>query len=91
MHLFQHGLTYDLLKDSHLNDITNDKISFFYQSYKTNRFYAAVGLTVVYQRRRQNVVRTSVKHSAAPRELLFCFHHNLTASVIDYKTDAQHH
>ena len=67
------------------------KFCFFYQSYKTNRFYAAVGLTVVYQRRRQNVVRTSVKHSAAPRELLFCFHHNLTASVIDYKTDAQHH
>ena len=30
-------------------------------------------LTVVYDRRRQNVVRTSVKHSAAPRELLFLF------------------
>ena len=29
MHLFQHGLTYDLLKDSPLNDITNNKIFLF--------------------------------------------------------------
>ena len=57
------------------------KFCFFYQSYKTNRFYAAVGLTVVYDRRRQNVVRKSVKHSAVPYALFF-FKHILMSSVI---------
>ena len=40
-------------------------------------------------RRRQNVVRTSVTHSAAPRVPLFCSYHTLTSSVIYYWTDAR--
>ena len=35
-------------------------------------------------RGRQNVVRTSVTHSAAPRVPLFCSYHILTSSVIYY-------
>ena len=40
-------------------------------------------------RRRQNVVRTSVTHSATPGVALFCFYHFLTSSVIYYWTDAR--
>ena len=39
----------------------------------------------------QNVVRTSVTHSAAPRVPLFCSYHILTSSVIYYWTDARQH
>ena len=42
-------------------------------------------------RRRQNVVRTSVTHSATPRVPLFCSYHILTSSVIYYCTDAWQH
>ena len=35
-------------------------------------------------RRRQNVVRTSVTHSATPRVPLICSYHILTSSVIYY-------
>ena len=42
-------------------------------------------------RRRQNVVRTTVTHSATPRVPLFCTYHILTSSVIYYWTDAQQH
>ena len=40
-------------------------------------------------RRRHNVVRTSVTHSATPRVPLFCSYHILTSSVIYYWTDAR--
>ena len=40
-------------------------------------------------RGRQNVVKTSVTHSAAPRVPLFCSYQILTSSVIDYWTDAR--
>ena len=39
-------------------------------------------------RGRQNVVRTSVTHSAAPCVPLFCSYHILMSSVIYYWTDA---
>ena len=54
--------------------------------YKTNRFHVAVGLidSVIDHRRRQNVVRTSVTHSATPRVPLFCSYHILMSSVIYY-------
>ena len=42
-------------------------------------------------RRRQNVVRTSVTHSAAPCVPLFCSYRFLTSSVIYYWTDARQH
>ena len=38
--------------------------------------------SVIDHRRRQNVVRTSVTHSATPRVPLFCSYHILTSSVI---------
>ena len=38
--------------------------------------------SVIDHRGRQNVVRTSVTHSAAPRVPLFCSYHILTSSVI---------
>ena len=42
--------------------------------------------SVIDHRGRQNVVRTSVTHSAAPRVPLFCSYHILTSSVIYYWT-----
>ena len=47
--------------------------------------------SVIDHRGRQNVVRTSVTHSAAPRVPLFCSYHILTSSVIYYLTDARQH
>ena len=47
--------------------------------------------SVIDHRGRQNVVRTSVTHSAAPRVQLFCSYHILTSSVIYYWTDARQH
>ena len=46
--------------------------------------------SVIGQRGRQNVVRTSVTHSAAPRMPLFCSYHILTSSVIYYRTEQTH-
>ena len=40
--------------------------------------------SVIDHRRRQNVVRTSVTHSATPRVPLFCSYQILTSSVIYY-------
>ena len=40
--------------------------------------------SVTDHRRRQNMARTSVTHSAAPRVSLFCSYHILTSSVIHY-------
>ena len=40
--------------------------------------------SVIDHRRRQNVVRTLVAHSATPRVPLFCSYHILTSSVINY-------
>ena len=45
--------------------------------------------SVIDHRGRQNVVRTSVTHSAAPCVPLFCSYHILTSSVIYYWTDAR--
>ena len=43
---------------------------------------------VIDHRGRQNVVTTSVTHSAGPRVPLFCSYHILTSNVIYYWTDA---
>ena len=45
--------------------------------------------SVIDHRGRQNVVRTSVIHSAAPCMPLFCSYHLLTSSVVYYWTDAR--
>ena len=47
--------------------------------------------SVIDHRGRQNLVRTAVTDSAAPRVPLFCFYHILTSSVIYYWTDARQH
>ena len=47
--------------------------------------------SVTDHRRRQNVVRTTMTHSATPRVPLFCSYHILTSSVIYYWTDARQH
>ena len=47
--------------------------------------------SVIDHRGRQNVVRTTVTQSAAPRVPPFCSHHILTSSVIYYWTDARQH
>ena len=47
--------------------------------------------SVIDHRRCQNVVRTSVTHSATPRVPHFCFYHILTTSLIYYRTDARQH
>ena len=47
--------------------------------------------SVIDHRGRQNVVRTSVTHSAAPRVPLFCSYYIVTSSVIYYLTDARRH
>ena len=44
--------------------------------------------SVIDHRGHQNVVRTLVTHSAAPRVPLFCSYHILTSSVIYYWTEA---
>ena len=89
MHAFWLVLTYDLLEDRRIDDII---IKTFFNSllYKTNRFQVSVHLFSKRSQRMskcQNVVRTSVTHSAAPRVPLFCSHHILTSSVIYYWTD----
>ena len=47
--------------------------------------------SVIDHRGRQNVVWTSLTHSAAPRGPFFCSYHILTSSVIYYWTDARQH
>ena len=47
--------------------------------------------SVIDHRGRQNVVRTSVTHSAAPRVPLSCSYHILTSSVIYYSKEVQQH
>ena len=46
---------------------------------------------VIDYRGRQNVVRTSVTHSAIASCATFCSYHILTSSVIYYRTDARQH
>ena len=47
--------------------------------------------SVIYHRRRQNVVKTSVTHASAARVPLPCFYHTLTSSVTYYWTDPWEH
>ena len=47
--------------------------------------------SVIYHRRRQNVVKTSVTHASAARVPLLCFYHILTSSVTYHWTDPWEH
>ena len=63
MHAFGLVLTYDLLEDRRIDEVI----------IKTNRFQVATCIcSVIDHRGRQNVVRTSMTHSAAPCVSHFC-------------------
>ena len=62
--------------------------NFFYYIKQIDSMLPCV-CSVIDHRGRQNVVRTSVTHSAAPRVPLFCSYHILTSSVI-YLTNRFH-
>ena len=71
-------------------DIFSVYFNFFYYIKQIDSMLPCV-CSVIDHRGRQNVVRTSVTHSAAPRVPLFCSYHILTSSVIYYWTDARQH
>ena len=88
MHAFWLVLTYDLLEDRHIDDVIIKTFLILYDI-KPIDFKLLCICSVIHHRGRQNVVRTSVTHSAAPCVPLFCSYHILTSSVIDYWTDVQ--
>ena len=76
IHVFWWVLTYNLFKDRQADDV-NKKI------------WLPWFCTIKDHRTRQNVVRTSVTHSAPPQMPLFCSYHVVTSSVIYYWTYAR--
>ena len=91
MHASWLVLNYDLLEDRCIDDVII-KNFFLYililYSIKQIDSKLPCICSVIDHRGRQNVVRPSVKHSAAPRVPLFCSYHILTSSVVYYRTDA---
>ena len=92
MHAFWLVLTYDLLEDRRIDDAIIKTffpyILIFYYIKQIDSKLPCVS-SVIDHWGRQNMVRTSVTHSAAPRVPLFCTYHILTSSVICYWTDAR--
>ena len=87
MHAFWLVLTYDLLEDRCIDDVIIKTFLILYYIKQIDSKLPCV-CSVIDHRGRQNVVRTSVTHSAPPRVPLFCSYHILTLSVIYYWTDA---
>ena len=83
MYAFGFFLTYDLLEDRHIDDIIIKTFLILYYIKQIDSKLPCV-CSVIDHRGRQNVVRTSVTHSAAPCVPLFCSYHILTSSVIYY-------
>ena len=81
VHAFWLVLTYELLEDRRIDDVI-----IYYIKQIDSKLRCVC--SVIDHRGRQNVVRTSVTHSAAPRVPLFCSYCILTSSVIYYWTDA---
>ena len=73
--------TYDLFEDRLVYDITNSNILLYYYIKQLN-FMLQWICAIIDHRKSQNVVRTSVTHSAVPREPLICSDHILILSVI---------
>ena len=88
IHTFWLVLTYDLLEDRHIDDVIIKTLLILYCIKQINSKLPCV-CSVIDHRGCQNVVRTSVTHSAAPCVPLFCSCHILTSSVIYYWTDAR--
>ena len=61
--------------------MTSQYTAFCFLSYETNRFKLLCFCTVIDHRRCQDVMRTSVVHSAASRVRHFCFYYKLSSSV----------
>ena len=80
MHAFWLVLAHDLLEDRCIDDVII-KILILYHIKQVDSKFPCV-CSVIDHRGRQNVVRTSVTHSAAPHVPLFCSYHILTSSVI---------
>ena len=89
MHAFWLVLTYDILEDRRIDDRWSLKLFLILYYIKQIDSKLPCVCSVIDHRGRQNVVRTSVTHSAAPRVPLFCSYHILTSSVIYYWTDAR--
>ena len=87
MHAFSLALPYDLLEDKRIDDVIIKTffpyILILYYIKQIDSKLPCV-CSVIYHRGRQNVVRTSVTHSAAPCVPLFCSYHILTSSMIYY-------
>ena len=75
--------SHDLLEDRRIDDIIIKTFLILYYIKQIDCKLPCV-CSVIDHRGRQNVVRTSVTHSAAPRVPLFCSYHILTSSVIYY-------
>ena len=88
MHAFWLVLTYDLLEDRHIDDVIIKTFLILYDIKPIDSKLLCI-CSVIHHRGRQNVVRTSVTHSAAQRVPLFCSYHILTSSVMYYCTGAQ--
>ena len=86
MHAFWLVLTYDLLEDRLIDDVIIKTFLILYHTKQIDSKLTCV-CSVIDHRWRQNVVRTSVTHSAAPRVPLFCSYHILKSSLIYYWTD----
>ena len=85
IHAFLLVLTNDLLEDRRIDDVIIKTffpyILILYYIKQIDSKLPCV-CSVIDHRGRQNVVRTSVTHSAAPHVPLFCSYHILTSSVI---------
>ena len=92
MHAFWLILICDLLEDRRIYDVIIKSffpyILILYYIKQVDSKLPCV-CSVIDHRWRQNVVRTSVTHWAAPRVPLFCSYHILTSSVIYYWTEAR--
>ena len=88
MHAFWLVLTYDLLEDRLIDDVIIKTFLILYYT-KQIDFKLTCVCSVIDHRWRQNVVRTSVTHSAAPRVPLFCSYQILTSSLIYCWTDTR--
>ena len=88
MHTFWLVLIYDLMEDRCIDDII---IKTFFKFFIIENYYYIKQIdsklqcvcSVIDQRGRQNVVRTSETHSAEPRVPLFCSYHILTSSITE--------
>ena len=80
--------SYDLLDDRHIDDVIKISFLLLYCIKQIDCMMPCV-CSVIDQRRRQNVVRTLVTHSAIASGTTFCSYHIVTSSVIYYSTDAR--